>query len=106
MRQILEGLKHLHEHSIIHRDMKPDNMLLNHKGEVKIIDFGMARTTDLSYLHPQFKQMTQSVTTPIYKAPEVYLSQKLYNDKVDVWACGLVFYELLVQKELMPQDQG
>jgi serine/threonine protein kinase len=48
--------------------------------------------------------LTSNVTTPLYKAPEIYLGLKLYNEKVDIWACGLVFFELLTQKELLPTN--
>jgi cyclin-dependent kinase 7 len=69
--------------------------MLNRNGTVKIIDFGLARSTDMKWIQPGYEQMTANVTTPLYKAPELYFGQKVYSEKIDIWACGLLFFELL-----------
>jgi serine/threonine protein kinase len=50
--------------------------------------------------------LTPNVTTALYRAPEVFLGQKVYSEKVDMWACGLILFELLTLKELLPTTQG
>jgi serine/threonine protein kinase len=89
---------------VIHRDLKPANILLNNKGEVKLIDFGLARNMDCSYKRNE--QLTPRVTTALYKAPECYLGEKYYTEKVDLWATGLIIYELLTGLPLFPINQG
>ena len=79
---------------MIHRDLKPANILLNRHGTVKIIDFGLARSLDCSY--KQKEQLTPRITTPLYRAPECYLGETCYTEKIDMWAAGLIIFELLV----------
>ena len=107
MRQLLEGLSHLEKHGILHRDLKPANILLNKLGVLKIIDFGLSRRTkDMQYIKEEFRQFTHQVTTPLYRAPEMFLEEKLYSSKVDVWAAGCIFFELLTRKPLLPTEDG
>lgn len=75
----------------VHRDLKPDNILLNQNGELKIADFGLARDVQA--------KMTKGVCTPLYAAPEV-LNLDAYNEKCDVWSAGLILYEMLTGKEM------
>jgi non-specific serine/threonine protein kinase len=89
--QLLSGLHHAHEHGIIHRDVKPSNLMINRNDEVKIVDFGLAKRP----------HMTQSLTetgiivgTISYMAPEQVLCKEL-DHRTDLWACGVVFYEML-----------
>jgi serine/threonine protein kinase len=77
----------------MHRDLKPDNILLGDKGSIKICDFGLAREagTDL--------RKTGKQGTPLYAAPEVYLNkEEKYDERIDVWSCGLILYEMLKGK--------
>ena len=106
MKQLLQGLEHLERHSVLHRDLKPANILLNREGELKIIDFGLARYANCDYIREEKRQFTVNVTTPLYKAPELYLGEKLYTSKIDVWAAGCIFIEILTKKALFPLDQG
>ena len=80
--------------------------MLNRNGVIKIIDFGLARSSDQSHIKPGLEQMTPNVSTALYKAPEMFFGQKVYCEKIDIWACGLIFFELLTQKELLPTTQG
>ena len=89
------------ENQILHRDLKPANILLNNKGVLKIIDFGLARHTDVSYLQEQKQQYTKSITSPLYRAPECFLFQKMYSSKVDMWAAGLIFFEIITKQPLL-----
>ena len=90
----------------MHRDLKPENVLLTSSGIVKIIDFGIARNIDHSYRLNESYQMTPDVTTPLYKAPECFFGKKFYDQKVDIWACGCIFYELLTSERMLPTNQN
>ena len=96
----------MEKHGIIHRDLKPANILLNKDGVLKIIDFGMARHSNQQYFKEEFRQFTPNVTTALYRAPEVFFGEKLYSSKVDVWAAGCIYFELLTSQPLMPLDKG
>ena len=103
---MLSGLAHLDRNRVLHRDMKPANLLLNREGVLKIIDFGLSRLTEQSHLKEERRQYTKVVPTPLYRAPECFLGAKLYSSKIDVWAAGLIFFELMTKKPLFPTDQG
>lgn len=91
LKQIVEGLHHLHSIGFVHRDIKPQNILLDRSGCVKIADFGFA----CEFL--QGSMMDTLCGSPMYMAPEILL-QKKYDNKVDVWSIGILSYELLTGK--------
>ncbi|KAK5166141.1 eukaryotic translation initiation factor 2-alpha kinase [Saxophila tyrrhenica] len=101
IRQITEGLAHIHSHGIIHRDLKPDNIFMDIAGNPKIGDFGLA-TTALQHqvAVPTMSghsggDMTRSVGTTLYVAPEIRSAANTsYNDKVDMFSMGVIFYEM------------
>uniref|UniRef100_A0A3Q2PEY4 cyclin-dependent kinase n=1 Tax=Fundulus heteroclitus TaxID=8078 RepID=A0A3Q2PEY4_FUNHE len=97
MLQLLRGVRHLHDNWILHRDLKTSNLLLSHKGILKIGDFGLAR----EYGSP-LKQYTPIVVTLWYRSPELLLGAKEYSTAVDMWSVGCIFGELLTQKPLFP----
>ncbi|KAI0629334.1 kinase-like domain-containing protein, partial [Trametes polyzona] len=107
--ELLVALEHLHKRRIVHRDVKPANILLDDDGHITLTDFGIARAfgrsdSDRPWKHPD---VTQSlVGTPGYTAPEVYSGKYSYG--VDVWGAGVVLYSMLVGKlpfGLDPQQQ-
>lgn len=94
--QILRGLKYLHSARILHRDIKPGNLLVNSNCILKICDFGLARVEE-----PDVKKhMTQEVVTQYYRAPEILMGARHYTTAVDVWSVGCIFGELLRRRIL------
>jgi serine/threonine protein kinase len=94
--QILRGLKFIHSASVLHRDLKPSNLLLNANCDLKICDFGLARTTS------ETDFMTEYVVTRWYRAPELLLNSSEYTAAIDVWSVGCIFMELMDKKPLFP----
>lgn len=95
--QLLCGLKYLHSANVLHRDLKPGNLLVNSNCELKICDFGLARTGNGK---GQF--MTEYVVTRWYRAPELLLGCDNYGTSIDVWSVGCIFAEILGRKPLFP----
>ncbi|ESN96461.1 hypothetical protein HELRODRAFT_107531 [Helobdella robusta] len=94
--QILRGLKFLHSANIIHRDIKPGNLLVNGDCKLKICDFGLARVYEPS----DMQRMTQEVVTQYYRAPEILMGAKHYTYAVDMWSVGCIMAELLSRRVL------
>lgn len=97
LKQLLSGLKHLHDNWILHRDLKTSNLLFSHKGILKIADFGLAR----EYGDP-LRPYTAVVVTLWYRAPELLLGQKLYSTPIDLWSVGCIMGEFVHLKPLFP----
>ncbi|KAH9496306.1 Mitogen-activated protein kinase 14 [Bulinus truncatus] len=90
--QILRGLKYIHSAGIIHRDLKPNNIGVNQNVELKILDFGLARSSA--------EEMTGYVVCRWYRAPEIILNWMHYNEKVDMWSVGCILGEMITRKPL------
>jgi len=91
--QILVGLKYIHSANVLHRDLKPGNLLVNSDCEIKICDFGLARRVSSENGEDGF--MTEYVATRWYRAPEIMLSFRGYSAAIDVWSVGCILAELL-----------
>ncbi|ABN67680.2 predicted protein, partial [Scheffersomyces stipitis CBS 6054] len=100
--QILTGLKYIHSADVIHRDLKPGNILVTTQGTLKICDFGLARGVNPRYFKHRSSQITNYVATRWYRAPELMLSEKRYTKAVDLWAVGCILAELYGRKPLFP----
>ncbi|XP_041969500.1 cyclin-dependent kinase-like 4 isoform X2 [Aricia agestis] len=94
--QTLQGVAYCHRHNCIHRDVKPENILLTGDGVVKLCDFGFARMISPG------ESYTDYVATRWYRAPELLVGDTMYSTPVDVWAIGCVFAELLSSEALWP----
>ncbi|CAE6516579.1 unnamed protein product [Rhizoctonia solani] len=97
--QMLSGLAYLHQKSVIHRDMKGSNILLNNYGELKLADFGLARF----YSKRRRSDYTNRVITLWYRPPELLLGATVYGPEVDMWSAGCIMLELFTTK---PAFQG
>ncbi|XP_072889451.1 mitogen-activated protein kinase 7 isoform X1 [Hemitrygon akajei] len=107
--QLLRGLKYIHSARVVHRDLKPGNLLVNENCELKIGDFGMARalrrggsSTSSSASSSQQPFLTEYVATRWYRAPELMLSFPGYGSAVDLWSAGCIFAEMLARRQLFP----
>ncbi|MCO5588925.1 hypothetical protein L7F22_042886 [Adiantum nelumboides] len=96
--QILRGLKYIHSANVLHRDLKPGNLLINANCDLKICDFGLARTMSSS----DSNFMTEYVVTRWYRAPELLLNSADYTGAIDVWSVGCIYMELLNHQPLFP----
>src|SRR5258708_7968399 len=95
MHGVLQALDYAHMRSIVHRDMKPENVLMSEEGEVKVADFGIARLTDDSGAGSTATKTCTTVGTPQYMSPEQVASSKV-DGRSDLYSAGIMFYELVV----------
>ncbi|KAL5270111.1 hypothetical protein ACHWQZ_G000988 [Mnemiopsis leidyi] len=100
MWQVLQAVNFCHGHNCIHRDVKPENILVTRSGIVKLCDFGFARLLNGD------EEYTDYVATRWYRAPELLVGDTQYGPPVDVWAVGCVFSELLTGQPLWPGKAG
>jgi cyclin-dependent kinase 2 len=101
MYQVLSALAHAHARTIMHRDLKPHNILLDRRtGTVKVGDWGLARTTNPGAPRPH----TREVQTLLYRAPELLLGAELYSLPIDMWSCGCILAELATGLPLFQAD--
>ena len=87
--QIISGIEYLHKLNIVHRDMKPENLLLDHKGNIKIVDFG------LSNIYKNDQLLKTACGSPCYAAPEMIHGHSYKGLRVDIWSCGVILYAIL-----------
>ena len=90
-RQILNGIKGMHDRYICHRDLKPDNILLGTKMEVKICDFGSAKIIN----NTEEEKNIPRVVARSYRPPELILAHSAYGTSIDMWSVGCILYEML-----------
>lgn len=97
--QMLEGLAYCHSHRILHRDLKPQNLLVESGSTIKLADFGLARAFNVP-----LRTYTHEVVTLWYRAPEILLGSRTYSTPVDMWSVGCIFAEMARRKPLFPGD--
>ncbi|KAI0123115.1 serine/threonine-protein kinase [Xylariales sp. AK1849] len=96
---LTRGVWFCHENFVLHRDIKPNNLLIAADGEVKLADFGLARNFSDPY-----KPMTSNVITRWYRPPELLYGAKHYSGAVDIWSVGCVIAELALRTPFLPGD--
>jgi len=99
LKQLLEGIAYCHQHRVLHRDLKPQNLLIDGHGSIKLADFGLARAFGFPV-----RTYTHEVVTLWYRAPEILLGAKFYSTSVDTWSLGCIFAEMITRKPLFPGD--
>ncbi|XP_075711005.1 cyclin-dependent kinase 7 isoform X1 [Rhinoderma darwinii] len=99
MLMTLQGLEYLHHLWILHRDLKPNNLLLDENGVLKLADFGLAK----SFGSPN-RVYTHQVVTRWYRSPELLFGARMYGVGVDMWAVGCILAELLLRVPFLPGD--
>jgi len=95
--QLLQGIAYCHQHRVLHRDLKPQNLLINLDGELKLADFGLARAFGIPV-----RNYTHEVVTLWYRAPDVLLGSRKYSTPVDIWSVGCIFAEMVNGRPLFP----
>lgn len=97
--QTLQGLEYLHMNWILHRDLKPNNLLLDDRGILKLADFGLAK-----FFGSPTRIYTHQVVTRWYRAPELLFGARIYGTGIDIWAVGCILAELLLRVPFLPGE--
>ena len=101
MFQLLRGVAFCHERHVLHRDLKPQNLLINRRGELKLADFGLARAFGIPV-----NTFSNEVVTLWYRAPDVLLGSRQYDTSIDIWSAGCIMAEMFTGRPLFPGQQN
>ncbi|KAF9097115.1 Cyclin-dependent kinase 3 [Mortierella sp. GBA35] len=97
--QLIQGVEFCHARRILHRDLKPQNLLIDENRRLKLADFGLARAFGIP-----LRTYTHEVITLWYRAPEILMGSRHYSTAVDMWSVGCIFAEMITKKPLFPGD--
>ncbi len=97
--QILQAMLFCHQRRVLHRDLKPQNLLIDKRGTIKLADFGLARAFGIPV-----RVYTHEVVTLWYRAPEILLGSNKYSCPIDMWSIGCIFAEMATKKPLFQGD--
>ncbi|KAJ5952553.1 uncharacterized protein N7479_010966 [Penicillium vulpinum] len=95
--QMLRGIAYCHGNSILHRDLKPQNLLISRDGSLKLADFGLARAFSI-----HVSTLSNEVVTLWYRSPDVLLGSRSYNTDIDIWSAGCIIAEMYTGWPLFP----
>ncbi|XP_041329534.1 cyclin-dependent kinase 15 [Pyrgilauda ruficollis] len=101
MFQLLRGLAYIHQQHILHRDLKPQNLLISCLGELKLADFGLARAQSI----PR-QTYSSEVVTFWYRPPDVLLGATAYSSDIDIWSAGCIFVEMIQGQPIFAATSG
>ncbi|KAF2022188.1 Pkinase-domain-containing protein [Aaosphaeria arxii CBS 175.79] len=97
MYQLLQGIAFCHDNRVLHRDLKPQNLLINTRLQLKLADFGLARAFGIPV-----NTFSNEVVTLWYRAPDVLLGSRTYNTSIDIWSAGCIMAEMYTGRPLFP----
>lgn len=97
MWQLVRGIAFCHDNRVLHRDLKPQNLLINNQGQLKLADFGLARAFGIPV-----NTFSNEVVTLWYRAPDVLLGSRTYNTSIDIWSAGCIMAEMFTGRPLFP----
>ncbi|ORZ40543.1 CMGC/CDK/CDK7 protein kinase [Catenaria anguillulae PL171] len=103
MLMMLRGIAWCHKNWVLHRDLKPNNLLIGRDGQLKLADFGLAR--DFGQDPNLTRPMSAQVITIWYRPPELFLSARHYAYSVDMWSAGCIFAELMLRIPFLPGER-
>ncbi|KAL5115949.1 negative regulator of the PHO system [Pleosporales sp. CAS-2024a] len=97
MYQLMRGIAFCHDARVLHRDLKPQNLLINNRGQLKLADFGLARAFGIPV-----NTFSNEVVTLWYRAPDVLLGSRTYNTSIDIWSAGCIMAEMYTGRPIFP----